>query len=948
MWLVVLVSLSVIVPLSIIQTPSSRVSTFIPPFTFDKKLNYFEDGRHQGSVVAEERISAARSSLKFLSSNLPRQRAFAVGGKSPDWRNITSSLRPSARGTSSLAFDSLDGYVVMFGGNYYSSSLGGDVFLNDTWTFDNGTWTNVTSNPSPPARGLAAMTYDYADKVILLYGGESSTSSYLSDTWEFSAGKWKQIFANSSPGNRASMSMAYDAQAGFVLLFGGYGNLGFLSDTWSFRAGVWTQLFPTSAPGARSAYGMTSDFRTGGVLLFGGRYSGGYFGDTWEFENGSWSQIIVAQGPAPRAYFQMAYDEAAGYPILFGGCNPCPMPTTSLNDTWIFLGGNWYNVTPALSPLARSGVSIAYDQASDYTIVFGGGPDPVVDYDDYWVNYGFPSFSINATPKTVDLGQRFTANVTNIVGGVAPYTFAWHESSPSLGCSFVNASGTSCIPNASSSSYSIWVNVTDSEGAEGSVSPIHIAVNPPIFGGRPIPALSVIDSGQHIALKSNISGGTPPYSILWKSGSSSSCSSDAYLSGGTGPVLNVSPVSSTYYCYVVSDNSSGQPKDTNASATSFITANSELVAGSVTPASPTILPSGSVSLIAHPSGGTSPYFLQWYQGSSSSCSSDNAVFGATTLTITVSPSSTTNYCYSVGDASQGLPTSLAFSATDLVTVTSNPTPPSITSFTISPSTVMVGTKVNVSVLESGGLYPLSFSYTGLPPGCASVNSSSFTCTPTLAGTYNVTATVKDAQGRSVSSTVTEVVKGAASTVAVSLTTSASIVLVGGSFALTAHPTGGVTPYYFLWSVNGTNVTTGPDAPMWAIHANAAGNYTYEVWVEDSQGNISHSNTVLVQVESTSSPPTGAHHNQSSVLPGPVIFGIPILIPIIIIAVVVGAALFLLTRRRKDTTPPPPAPVATGKSWAEESSSSGIAGPAIPPPPRVEPPDSSFPVKKSGK
>jgi hypothetical protein len=212
----------------------------------------------------------------------------------------------------------------------------------------------------------------------------------------------------------------------------------------------------------------------------------------------------------------------------------------------------------------------------------------------------------------------------------------------------------------------------------------------------------------------------------------------------------------------------------------------------------------------------------------------------------------------------------------------------------------------------------------------------------------VTATVKDAQGRSVSSTVTEVVKGAASTVAVSLTTSASVVLVGGSFALTAHPTGGVTPYYFLWSVNGTNVTTGPDAPMWAIHANAAGNYTYEVWVEDSQGNISHSNTVLVQVESTSSPPTGAHHNQSSVLPGPVIFGIPILIPIIIIAVVVGAALFLLTRRRKDTTPPPPAPVATGKSWAEESSSSGIAGPAIPPPPRVEPPDSSFPVKKSGK
>ncbi len=856
-----------------------------------------------------------------------------------NWKNITPSVQPWPRGSATMVYDQADGYVLLFGGN-------NQAFYNDTWTFKAGKWQNITSGVAPPARTLAGMAYDAKDSEVVLFGG-SNGASYLSDTWIFKAGRWTQLNVSSHPAARGSPMMTYDAKDGYVLLFGGYSSGNTYGDSWKFSGGVWSLLNSTKNPGARWSGTISYDSTDGYVLLFGGRDTSGLMSDTWAFSSGNWTEVFPVTSPPARAYSSMAFDSNDGTVTLFGGCSPCGSTPQSLGDTWVYSRGNWTSVTPAVSPLPRSGSAFTYDVADRYLVLFSGG-EPGQVYKDTWINYGLINVaSILANPKIIDVGQGVVFN-TSVSGGVPPYTFRWSESSASLGCSFSNATSIQCLPRVSSGTFTVTVNVSDSQGVYVLRTSPSIIVNPPLAAGQGTPKYPVIDSGQYILLNANASGGTPPYFFTWYEGSSSSCSSDPIVTGVNGPILNATPVRGTYFCYSVRDNSTGIPADVNTSSTDFVSVDSPLTANPISPNAPNILPGNSLTLTAGPSGGSSPYFIQWYQGQSASCTLNSPIFGATSLSITVAPSSSTEYCYSVGDTSQGLPANHMTSNVDLVTVSSSPPLPVITSFTIIPSPVSVNTKVNVSLVVSGGLYPLSFSYTGLPPGCASVNSSSFTCTPTLAGTYNVTATVKDAQGRSVSSTVTEVVKGAASTVAVSLTTSASVVLVGGSFALTAHPTGGVTPYYFLWSVNGTNVTTGPDAPMWAIHANAAGNYTYEVWVEDSQGNISHSNTVLVQVESTSSPPTGAHHNQSSVLPGPVIFGIPILIPIIIIAVVVGAALFLLTRRRKDTTPPPPAPVATGKSWAEESSSSGIAGPAIPPPPRVEPPDSSFPVKKSGK
>ncbi len=892
-----------------------------------KLLRLAEESISQEGALSNTRSQGCSPLVKVR--GCPRVSVESVGGNpstvNPPWRNVTPSPEPSVRASQCMAYDPIDGYVLLFGGNHDSS------FYNDTWKYSGGVWTNISSSPSPPARALCAMTYDAADGYILLYGGESSFSSYLGDCWKFSGGKWTLVSSSALPGPRTSSTMVFDKADGYVLLFGGYDS-GYLGDTWKYLAGTWVLLNLPLSPSPRGSFSMSYDESINSVVLFGGRSSTGtgYLGDTWEFHAGKWSQAMTAQSPSPRAYLTSTYDIADGAVVLFGGCNPCPQPATVFNDSWAFDGNNWANMTSAVSPSARTSDSLSYDPVSGYMVLFGGGISSTSQDDDTWVNYMFPKVgSPVATPNVLDVGQGMSINTTTAQGGKPPYTYNWIESSSKLGCAPVNATNITCKPSGAGA-FNVSVTVVDAEGVSTTVNSTSISVNPRIVSIFASPTKSDIDVSQHITLSANVSGGTPPYTFVWFSGNSSLCSGDSTISGRSGSVLNVSPQTSTFYCYSVGDSSTGQPADTNTSNTSLVMVNPALVAAVITPSSPTILPGESLTLQALPSGGSPPYFIQWYQGASPYCTSDSSIFGATSLTITVAPTSNMYYCYTVGDTSQGLPTSLAISATNLVKVTASPTPPTITSFTMTPSPVIVNSKVNVSVVVSGGLSPFSYSYVGLPPGCVSVNSSSFSCTPTLAGTYNVTVMVKDAASKEVNDTETEVVNGLTSALLITLTSSASVVAVGSSYSLTAHLTGGTSPFYYLWSVNGTNVSTGPDTPMWSIHAVATGNYTYMVWVEDSQGIISRSNSLLVSVESTNSPGKGTNHNQTNGIIGPEFFGIPIIFPLIVAVLIAVVVVYFFFRRRNAGSRASPDPVPSSNNWT--GGAPPPSGPASPTPP----------------
>ena len=88
--------------------------------------------------------------------------------------------------------------IVLFGGN------SGNGPLNDTWSWNGQTWTELHPVTSPSALSGTASTYDPATEQAIFVGG-SNTTSYSSDTWSWNGKDWTEIAqgatAPSAPGD---------------------------------------------------------------------------------------------------------------------------------------------------------------------------------------------------------------------------------------------------------------------------------------------------------------------------------------------------------------------------------------------------------------------------------------------------------------------------------------------------------------------------------------------------------------------------------------------------------------------------------------------------------------------------------------------------------------------------------------------------------------------------
>ncbi|MCI4351601.1 MAG: hypothetical protein L3K15_08855 [Thermoplasmata archaeon] len=79
-----------------------------------------------------------------------------------------------------LGFDSLSGYLVLFGG------FGGTMH-SDTWAFTGGQWTRSAPLSNPQARAGFFIVDDGTDRCLVGFGGYTSNSvpSNVGDTWLF-------------------------------------------------------------------------------------------------------------------------------------------------------------------------------------------------------------------------------------------------------------------------------------------------------------------------------------------------------------------------------------------------------------------------------------------------------------------------------------------------------------------------------------------------------------------------------------------------------------------------------------------------------------------------------------------------------------------------------------------------------------------------------------------
>jgi len=324
------------------------------------------------------------------------------------WRLRAPAAAPPSRSGYAMAYDSIRGRVVVFGGT------GAGTTLADTWEWDGLSWSQRNPAVSPPARAWGAMVFDSARGRSVLFGG-SPPNTFLGDTWEWDGTIWSQR-ASTGPAPRQRHAMAWDSVRRRVVLFGGRGASGMSADTWEWDGAAWSLREPGPGPGARTDHVMAYDAASGRTVLFGGTISTiAYPCDTWEWDGAAWTRRETAT--TPRAHFAkgLAWDVSRGRLVLTGGegmsdgdgydwvemrtwefdgtdwtvaADAAPAGSTAVYDSgaarttmilvgstpriWTWDGAGWTSATPGGAPSARSGHALAWDDFRKRLVLFGG------------------------------------------------------------------------------------------------------------------------------------------------------------------------------------------------------------------------------------------------------------------------------------------------------------------------------------------------------------------------------------------------------------------------------------------------------------------------------------------------------------------------------------------------------------------------------------------------
>lgn len=638
----------------------------------------------------------------------------ANGTGTPAWMNLSGSTgtHPPYRDYGrSMAYDPVDGYVLLFGG--YTTT----GYLSDTWAFHAGAWTELTPKTSPSARDHATLAWDPVDQYLLLFGG-SGNAGPDGDTWTFVGGNWTQLTESTHPSARWASSLTWDAADSELILFGGCAGSA-VGDTWAFAAGAWTQLHPKTAPTARENTALSFDPEIGRVLLFGGDdYYSNYDGDTWTFLDGNWTHEHPATAPSARTEASVAYDPGLSGVVVFGGTGLSGVD----GDTWVYAEGNWTWLQSPNHPQGRYFGLMADDPSSQELILFGGAGG--ANFVDTWALYVLNVTAIaTAGQGTAPLHEQLTATVTP---APLPATYLWNLGDGNLSSNAtVNETFTepgwyfpsveAVGPNGSTASVALAIDVAWPFDVHASVGPL--------TGVAPL----VVQASAFA------SGGTPPYRVAWSSGSGNTSASDA-------PTFTYDVAGSYLTSVLVED---GAGRSFNESFPVLVTAPApppSLVVSVVASATHGPAP-WPVQLAAQPAGGVPPYIESWSLGDGNSSTGPSVDY-----TYDRSGSYTTEL--TVTDAAG----SRATSTVDVVVT------PALWLTVVPPPAVLLPNSANLSASVGGGVAPyLSVWDFGDNSGGSQLNMSHLYPS---AGNFTATLRVSDALGRQVSAQVSVTVTAA--------------------------------------------------------------------------------------------------------------------------------------------------------------------------------------------
>jgi PKD repeat protein len=422
------------------------------------------------------------------------------------WTNITANVTgappPTAGG--GLAYDAALGKVVLFGG---LNATGG--FSNNTWTYHAMSWTNVTATAgTPPSpRILPAFSADSTTGQLLLFGGQNATYTWLRDTWTFGNGTWSNITSTLA---FAMPLMFYpvmsDDSAGHgAMLFGGaiWGDTAHPS-TFIFANGAWQNLTSSLLVTPNSPYYGAAAYVasiSAVLLVSAAQYNATgyviYDPETWEFTGGSWVNVTNFVGTVADAVGGVvpgiAADPVDQSVVLFGGDRYLavyPNPAFS-NYTWVFSAPPKVSASASTSigevgvPVTFTGVVSDGLSPNSAKWSFGDsatGPGLSLTHTYahagvYVANFTATDFlgRITTTSLTILVNAAPTASfalapaspvagtavgfIPTISGGTAPFTYAW-----SFGDGSTSTAVAPSHTYSGSGSFTVNLTVTDALG----------------------------------------------------------------------------------------------------------------------------------------------------------------------------------------------------------------------------------------------------------------------------------------------------------------------------------------------------------------------------------------------------------------------------------------------------------------------------------------------------
>jgi DNA-binding beta-propeller fold protein YncE len=589
----------------------------------------------------------------------------------------------------------------------------------------------------------------------------------------------------------------------------------------------------------------------------------------------------IATFPASQDTYGVAYDPANGYVYALGGIDAyLSADRLAAIDGTRVVG----NVT-----LAAGCAFVAYDPGDQD--LYAANPEAgTVSVVDTVLAEGPISLDPNGTPSgSLDLGQSVRLNSSLSSVGALPDAVALAvDPASGLGChaaiTVVYGTGwanlsTSCAPTVPGN-YSVWFNVTDSEGsAVWAQVALEVFADPTLprpvatrSGGLPA---SSADAMETIWFSESPSGGSGPAGPLAWAG----------LPSGECGVLGGTDTARCLFDSAIELNVSASITDSNGEgATSPVLSfwvHPALVAA-VPFADPGSVDVGqSVSFGELPSGGLAPYGSFNWTGLNGSCTGvetarPNCTYDTpTVLTIRVSFSDANGIVVVSDPLIFGVDPRLAVGA------------PSANR-----SSVDALQAVEFSALASGGSGSYNYSWTGMPAGCWGLATPTPTCIPGSAGTYGPEVAVVDSDGSRVNSSggawftvYTDPVVGAVGI-------NPPNVEVGQSVMLDMVVAGGAGGDHYHWAGLPPGCASASASQLSCVPSRA-GVFEVSVDVTDANGYQAMSNQSVLNV--SSAPATGVG---TGLLSGAWTYGA---VGAVVIVVAVVVALAALRGRRTRTS-----------------------------------------------